>query len=97
MIIHYGEDRLAETVQCEEYVKQALIFLELRTEWKAFRNYLSKQPRGTLHSQQKELNTNEMLQTMFLNVRGACKMQNMEYRITEYGIKIHTVFNAHSI
>lgn len=65
LIDHYGADRLAETVQREEYVKQALTFSELRTEWKAFRNYLSKQPRGTLQSQLKELDTNEMHQTMF--------------------------------
>lgn len=55
LINHYGADRLAETVQHEEYVKQALTSSELRTEWKAFRNYLSKQPRGTLQSQLKEL------------------------------------------
>ena len=46
----------------------SIISSELRTEWKAFRNYLSKQPRGTLQSQLKELDTNEMLQTMFPNL-----------------------------
>ena len=61
LINHYGADRLAETVECEVYVKEALISSELRTEWKAFRDYLAKQPKGTLQSQLEELDTNEIL------------------------------------
>ena len=50
LIKHYGAEQTAETVQGDEYTKEALIFPELRTEWKTFRSYLSKQPKGTLCS-----------------------------------------------
>ena len=46
LINHYGADLPAETVQGDEYIKQALISPELRTKWKTFRRYLSQQPKG---------------------------------------------------
>ena len=43
LIEHYGAEQPAETVQGDEYTKEALISRELRTEWKTFCSYLSKQ------------------------------------------------------
>ena len=40
----------------------------IRTEWKFFRSYLSKQPKGTPYFQLTELTTKEMLITMFPNI-----------------------------
>ena len=51
LIEHYGTEQPAETVQGDGYTKEALISPELRTEWKTFCSYLSKQPKGTLCSQ----------------------------------------------
>ena len=52
----------------DKYTKAALISPEIRMEWKMFQSYLSKQSKGTLYSQLSELNTNDMLRTMFLNI-----------------------------
>ena len=68
LIEHYGAEQPAETVQGDGYTKEVLISPELRTEWKTFRSYLSKQPKGTLCSQLTELSTDEMLTTIFPNI-----------------------------
>ena len=60
-LAHYGAEQPAETVDGDEYTKEALISPEIRTEWKTFRSYLSKQPKGTLYSQLTELTTSDML------------------------------------
>ena len=59
---------LAIPIFFNEYTKEALISPEIRTEWKTFRSYLSKQPKGTLYSQLAELTTSDMLRTMFPNI-----------------------------
>ena len=51
MLAHYGAEQPAETIDGDEYTKEALISPEIRTEWKMFRSYLYKQPKGTLYSQ----------------------------------------------
>ena len=68
LIEHYGAEQPAETVQGDGYTKEALISPELRTEWKTFRSYLSKQPKGTLCSQLTKLSTDETLRTIFPNI-----------------------------
>ena len=68
LIEHYGAEQPVETMQGDEYTKEALISPELRTEWKTFRSYLSKQPKGTLCSQLTKLSTDEMLRTIFPNI-----------------------------
>ena len=68
LIEHYGAEQPVETVQGNEYTKEALISPELQTEWKTFRSYLSKQQKGTLCSQLTELSTDEMLRTIFPNI-----------------------------
>ena len=44
LIQHYGEDREAQTIDGEEYLKKALISSELHTEWKIFHQFFSKHP-----------------------------------------------------
>ena len=68
LIEHYGAEQPAETVQDDEYTKEAVISPELRTEWKIFRSYLSKQSKGTLCSKLTKLSTDEMLRTIFPNI-----------------------------
>ena len=68
MLAHYGAEKPAETVDGDEYAKEALISPEIRTKWKTFWSYLSKQPKGTLYSQLTELTTSDMLRTMFPNI-----------------------------
>ena len=58
----------AETVQGGECTKEALISPELKIEWKTFRSYLPKQPKGTLYSQLTKLSIDEMLRTIFPNI-----------------------------
>ena len=50
LIQHYGLEQPAETVQADEYTKEALVSPKLQTEWKTFCCYLCKQPKGTLCS-----------------------------------------------
>ena len=64
LLAHYGAEKPAYTVDGDEYTKKALIPPDIRTEWKTFQSYLSKQPKGTLYSQFTELTTNEMLITI---------------------------------
>ena len=68
LIQHYGEDREAQTIDGEEYLKKALISPELHTEWKTFRQFFSKHPEEDMKLQLKELVTNVMLVSMFPNL-----------------------------
>lgn len=70
LLAHYGAELPAETIDSDVYTMNALISPDVRTESKTFRSYLSKikQPKGTLHSQLKELTTNEMVIRMFPNI-----------------------------
>lgn len=65
LIDHYGVDRLADTLDGEECSKPALISVDVCSEWKTFRQYLTKQAKEDAKSQIQELMTNEMLITMF--------------------------------
>ena len=42
LIDQYAENKIAQTLHGEEYVKEALITTEVRAEWTAFRNYYSQ-------------------------------------------------------
>ena len=70
LLDHYGTEKVAETLDGEETVRQALISADVSTEWKTYRQYLVKQPKENMKLQLKELAANEMLKTMFpsLNV-----------------------------
>ena len=68
MLAHYGAEQPAETVDGDEYTKEALISPEFQTKWKTFRSCLSKKPKGTLYFQLTELTTSDMLRTMFPNI-----------------------------
>ena len=67
ILAHCGAEQPAETIG-DGYTEEALISPEIRTEWKTFRSYLSKPPKGTLYSQLTELTTSNMLRTMFPNI-----------------------------
>lgn len=71
---HYGVEMPADTIDGGEYTTKALISSDIRTEWKTYRSYLSKQPKGSLHSQMTELSTNEMLIAMFPNISTLAKI-----------------------
>ena len=72
----YSAEQPAETVQGDEYTKEALISPELRIEWKTFCSYLSKHPKGTLCSQLTELSTDEILRTIFPNISNLANMSH---------------------
>ncbi len=46
LLAHYGAELPAKTAGGDEYTKEALISRETREEWKTFRSYLSKKPKG---------------------------------------------------
>ena len=64
-IDQYAENKTAQTLDGEEYEKEALITTEVRVEWTVFRNYIAKQPKQDMASQLKNLVTTYMLKTMF--------------------------------
>ena len=66
LIEHYSAEQPVDTLQDDEYTKEAVISPELRT--KAFRSYLSKQSKGTLCSKLTKLSIDEMLRTIFPNI-----------------------------
>ncbi len=61
LLAHYGAELPAKTAGGDEYTKEALISRETREEWKTFRSYLSKKPKGNLHLQLKELTTSDLV------------------------------------
>ena len=66
LLDHYGADRPAETVLGDEVCMPAVINSpDIHTEWKTFRQFLSKKTKDNMKLQLKELATNEMLETMF--------------------------------
>ena len=70
LLDHYGTEKVAETLDGEETVRQALISADVSTKWKTYRQYLVKEPKENMKLQLKELAANWMLKTMFpsLNV-----------------------------
>ena len=46
LINHYAKDLPAETVQGVEFIKEAIISQDIRTEWKTYRQLISKQTEG---------------------------------------------------
>ena len=61
LIDHYAQNFLAETVHGVQFVKEGIISLDVRTEWKTYRQLLSKQPKDNLKTQLQELATNDTL------------------------------------
>ena len=61
LVAHYGVEKTAETLQGEEKVKEKIISDDVTTEWKTFRQFMSKQPKANMKLQLKELVTNDML------------------------------------
>ena len=67
-------EKPADTIDGGEYTAKALISSDIRTEWKTYQSYLSKQRKGTFYSQLTELSTNKMLVTMFPNISTLAKI-----------------------
>ena len=61
LIDHYAQDFPAETVHGVQFVKEGIFSLDVRTEWKTYRQLLSKQPKDNLKTQLQELATNDTL------------------------------------
>ena len=55
-------------MQGEEKVQEKIISDDVTTEWKTFRQFMSKQPKANMKLQLKELVTNDMLTAMFPNL-----------------------------
>ena len=68
LVAHYGPEKTAETLQGEEKVQEKIISDDVTTEWKTFRQFMSKQPKANMKLQLKELVTNDMLTAMFPNL-----------------------------
>ena len=61
LIDHYAQNVPADTVHGVQFVKEGIISLDVRTEWKTYRQLLSKQPKDNLKTQPQELTTNDTL------------------------------------
>ena len=68
LLKHYGSEKSAETLQDETTVGDAVIFPDIRTEWKKFHRFMAKQPKSGMKSQLKKLRLTEMLKPMFHNL-----------------------------
>ena len=64
LLAHYGSNKPAETLQGEA----TMISEEIRTERKAFRQFMAKQPKEDMKLQMRELASNDMLITVFCNL-----------------------------
>ena len=61
LIDHYAQDFPTETVHGVQFVKEGIISLDVSTEWKTYRQPLSKQRKDNLKTQLQELATNDTL------------------------------------
>ena len=71
LINHYAQDFPAETLHGVQFVKEGIISLEVRTvhtEWRTYRQLLSKQPKDNLKTQLQELATNDTLIALLPNL-----------------------------
>ena len=68
LIDHYAQDFPAETVHGVQFVKEGIISLDVRTEWKMYRQLLSKQPKYNLKTQLQELATSDTLIALLPNL-----------------------------
>ena len=68
LIDHYAQDFPAETVHGVQFVKEGIISLDVRTEWKTYRQLLSKQPKDNLKTQLQELATSDTLIALLPNL-----------------------------
>ena len=68
MFNQYGSPKTAIALDGEELQKPALITDKVHAEWTTFRHYIAKEPKEGMLSQLKNLLTNDMLKTMFLNL-----------------------------
>ena len=64
----FGRDLPAKSLEGTEFKKAAIVFSDLSTEWKTYRQLLIKQPKDDISMQLKELLTNDMLIALFLNL-----------------------------
>ena len=70
LIDHYAQDFPAETIHGVHFVKEGMITLDVRTEWKMYCQLLSKQPKDNLKTQLQvlELATNDTLIALLPNL-----------------------------
>ena len=65
-------NKTAQTLDGEEYEKEALITTEVCAEWTTFRNYIAKQPKQDMASQLKKLVTTDMLKPHLNTLANVC-------------------------
>ena len=68
LIDHYAQDFLSETVHGVQFVNEIIIYLDVPTEWKTYRQLLSKQPKDNLKTQLQELAFNDNLIALLPNL-----------------------------
>ena len=68
LIDHYAQDFPTETVHGVQFMKEGIISLDVSTEWKTYRQLLSKQPKDNLKTQLEELATNDTLVALLPNL-----------------------------
>ena len=68
LIDHYAQDFPAETVHGVQFMKEGIISQDFSTEWKTYRQLLSKQPKDNLKTQLQELATNDTLIALLPNL-----------------------------
>ena len=68
LIDHYAQDFPAKTVHGVQFVKEGIISLDVHTEWKTYRQLLTKQPKDNLKTQLQELATIYTLITLLPNL-----------------------------
>ena len=69
LLSHYGTDKLGQTSLGEPTVKKALISSEIHTEWISYRRFMAMKPKENMKSQLTDMVSNDMLTTMFPNLR----------------------------
>ena len=67
-IDHYAKDFPVETVHGVQFMREGIISLNVCTEWKTYRQLLSKQPKDNLKTQLQELATNDTLIALLPNL-----------------------------
>ena len=68
LIDHYGKDLQGKTVEGIAFEKAAIISRDVQTEWKTYRQMMSKQPKEDMTAQLKELAINDTIIALLPNL-----------------------------
>jgi len=67
ILVHYGAEKPAETLDGISTNREAIITPDISTEWKRYRQLLVNKPESDMKAQLKQLVSHDIIKTLFPN------------------------------